>query len=159
VKRLGVGLGLVLAAFVAAVVFLWPARNAGSEPIRHGEDTCARCRMLISQPGFAGEMRDRDGALTKYDDLGCLLDAILSSREEIPEAWVEDHETGDLVPLLRAQLVREGGAATPMGHGIIAFQHVTSAQAFVATHGGELVRLEELVSNPRRSARGSGEGG
>jgi hypothetical protein len=157
VRRFGIGLALAVAAFVGVVVFLWPAGGTGSEPIRHGEDTCARCRMLISQPGFAGEMRDHTGALTRYDDLGCLLGAMLASHEEIPEAWVEDHDSGALIPLLGAQLVRADAAATPMGHGLVAFADAGSAHAFVAAHGGELVRLEDLVRSPERLARARGE--
>src|SRR5262249_41690559 len=106
-------------AAIAAVVFLWPVQRAGWEPIHFGRDTCAHCRMLLSQPGFGGELRDRNGTLTKYDDVGCLVQAMVGAHREVPEAWVENHRGGGFVPLLTASLVRIGARETPMGSGII----------------------------------------
>ncbi len=148
--------GLVVSAVVAAVVFLWPVAHGGPEPIDYGRDTCAECRMHVSQPGFAGEMRDRHGALTKYDDVGCLLRAMLKAHRGIPEAWVEDHDGGGFVPLLGAHLVRAGSAGTPMGYGIVAFKNEAAARAFAASRGGEFVRLEDVIRDPSRLARGAG---
>jgi hypothetical protein len=147
------GLGIAAIAFVLAVVFLWPGEATGPAPIRHGFDACARCRMLIGSPGFGGELRDQHGILTKYDDVGCLLGAMLGSRGEMPDAWVEDRDSGTLVPLLTAQLVHTDGVETPMGHGIVAFRDEGVARAFVAAQGGALVRLEDVLRDPEQLAR------
>ncbi len=144
--------GVALAAVVASVVFLWPAARSGPAPMRYGRDTCAYCRMLISQPGFGGEMRDPSGTLTKYDDVGCLLAAIQRAHEAIPAAWVEDHASGELVPLLAASFVRVPAAATPMVHGLLAFREPAAAEAFARAHGGEVVPLEALLREPQRLA-------
>jgi len=145
--------GLALLTVVGAVVFLWPAGSGGPEPIRWGRDTCAECRMHLSQPGFAAEMRAPGGALTKYDDVGCLLRAMLQARAGTPEAWVEDHGGGGFVPLLGAHLVRAASAGTPMGYGIVAFADQAAARAFAAAHAGEPVRLEDVMRDPSRLAR------
>ena len=63
-KSLVAGLGIALLAVVGSVVFLWPSQRTGFEPINYGRDACAHCRMHISQPGFAAELRDRNGVLT-----------------------------------------------------------------------------------------------
>lgn len=147
------GSGLLALAFVLGVVFLWPTARTGPEPIVFGRDACAHCRMHLSQPGFGGEMRDARGALTKYDDVGCLVRAMLARHGEIPEAWVEDHETGRLVALLTAHLVRGQPSATPMGSGIVAFEREDAADAFARATGGRPVTLEELVREPARLAR------
>ncbi|HZR81572.1 MAG TPA: nitrous oxide reductase accessory protein NosL [Candidatus Binatia bacterium] len=151
-RTLAVRAASAVAAVVLAVVFLWPSGQSDPEPIAHGRDSCARCRMIISQPGFGGELRDRKGALTKYDDLGCMLDAMLAERGEMPAAWVEDHRDGTLVPLLTASLVRTAAGSTPMGHGIVAFADAAAAGSFVAEHGGEAVALEEVVRSRERLA-------
>jgi copper chaperone NosL len=130
--------------FVLAVV-LWPVRSTGPEPIRYGRDACARCRMPITQLGFAGELRDREGRLTTYDDLGCMLAAMVGMRREIPEAWVEDHDDGRLIPLLGAHLVRAADAGTPMDHGLVAFREAAGARRFAEAHGGVPVALEDAV--------------
>ena len=150
--------GLFLLGVIAAVV-LWPVGHSGPEPITYGRDACAECRMHLAQPGFAGELRDRRGMLTKYDDLGCLLRAMVKAHAEMPEAWVEDHDGGGWTPLLGAHLVRAGSAGTPMGYGIVAFKDEAGAQAFAAARGGEAVRLEDLVRDPSRLARVGGEEG
>jgi copper chaperone NosL len=138
-----------LGAFVAAVVWLWPGGpRTGPAPIAWGRDTCAYCRMHLSQPGFAGEMRDRHGVLHKYDDVGCLVAAIVRARAEVPDAWVEDHAGGGFVPLLTAHLVRATSVETPMGHGLVAFRDAEAAAAFAAAHAGRVVALEEVLHNP-----------
>jgi hypothetical protein len=133
-KRLGVAAALAFAAAVTAVVFLWPAQRSGPEPIVHGRDTCAQCRMHIGAPGFAGELRDERGELTKYDDLGCLVRAMAKAHRDFPEAWVEDRDGGGFLPLLTATLVRSPEAGTPMG-----------SARFTREHGGEIVPLEDLL--------------
>lgn len=148
----------VLGTFVAAVVFLWPGgTHTGPEAIAWGQDTCAHCRMLISEPGYAGELRDRHGVLFKYDDVGCLVGAIATAHAEVPEAWVEDHEGGGLVPLLTAHLVRAPGAQTPMGHGVVAFASEAAARAFAAAHAGRVVGVEELLRDPAWLAPAKGQ--
>jgi copper chaperone NosL len=152
VNRALLATGIALAAAVAGVVFLWPAARTGPAPIRYGRDSCAYCRMLISQPGFGGEMRDRGGTLTKYDDVSCLLAAIQRTHDAIPAAWVEDHASGELVPLLTASFVRVPAPATPMGHGVVAFREPAAAEAFARASGGETVSLETLLREPQRLA-------
>jgi copper chaperone NosL len=142
-------LGLV--AVVVAVVCLWPVRR-GPEPLRYGVDACAECRMPVTRPGFGGELRDADGRLTTYDDVGCLVRAMLRRHGPIPEAWVEDHAGGGFVSLLTAHLVR-GGAETPMGSGIVAFKEAAAAEAFARDAGGAQVALEDLVRDANRIAR------
>jgi copper chaperone NosL len=158
--RGALGGAAVLGALVAAVVFLWPSGpRTGPEPIAWGRDTCAHCRMHLSQPGYAAEMRDRSGTLHKYDDVGCLVAAIVAARAEVPEAWVEDHEGGGFVPLLSAHLVRAAEVSTPMGHGVVAFKEPGAARAFAEAHGGRLVRFEELLHDPLWLARVTGRPG
>ena len=152
-KALFVAVGAGILAVVGGVVFLWPTHQVGSEPIHYGRDACAHCRMHISQAGFAGEVRDRNGVLTKYDDLGCMLRAMVAMHREIPEAWVEDHDGGGLIPLLTANLVRGNGIQTPMGYGIVAFKDERAAAAFAQAQGATVVALEDILKNPARLAR------
>ena len=145
IVRLGVMTGVALASVVAGVVFLWPAPAMGPEPIAYGRDTCASCRMHMSHPGFAGEMRDPDGTLTKYDDLGCLIRAILAAHREVPEAWVEDHAGGGFVPLLSATLVRGDGGSTPMGSGLVAFADESAARTYAEAHGARVMTFDDVL--------------
>lgn len=148
-------IGVVGLVAVVALVCLWPART-GPEPLRYGVDACAECRMQVTRPGFGGELRDADGRLTTYDDVGCLIRAMLKRRGAMPEAWVEDHAGGGFISLLSAHLVRGPGAETPMGYGIVAFRDEAAAETFAATSGGARVALEDLVRDVNRVARSDG---
>jgi copper chaperone NosL len=163
VGRLGVGVGVALVSVVAGIVFLWPASTTGPEPIAYGRDTCASCRMHMSQPGFAGEMRDADGTLTKYDDVGCLIRAIVATHREVPEAWVEDHAGGGFVPLLSAKLARSEETSTPMGSGLVAFADESAARIYAEAHGARVMTFEDVLRDSTllalltaRRASGSG---
>jgi copper chaperone NosL len=138
---------------VLAVLVLGQRPSEGPETIVHGRDACAQCRMIISRPGFAGELRNARGVLTKYDDVGCLLQAMVAQHGEMPGAWVEDNASGELVPLLGATLVRVPAEHTPMGHGVVAFATESAARKFAAENGGAVVALEELVRDRATAAR------
>ena len=155
-KALLASVGLLLVGAVSGVVFLWPAPPRGPQPIAYGRDACAHCRMHVSQPGFGGEIRDRNGVLTKYDDVGCMLRAMVALHEEIPEAWVEDHAGSGFVPLLTAHLVRRDDGGTPMGYGIIAFADPGAAASYARLHRGQIVSLEAIIETPGRLAERPG---
>lgn len=144
-RGLAVTVGAGVLGLLGAVVF-WPVSRSGPEPIAYGRDACAACRMHLSQPGFAGEIRDAGGVLTKYDDIGCLL-RVLGTRPEPVTAWVEDHGDASLVPLLAAHLVRIGPGATPMGGGVIAFREERAARTFAAANAGEVIALARALGD------------
>jgi copper chaperone NosL len=145
---------LVLAGglLVGAVLVLGPATPTGSEPIVYGRDTCAHCRMHLTRPGFAAEWRDRSGALAKYDDIGCMVRALLDDAVEPAAwqgAWVEDHDDARLTPLGSATVVRIAGSETPMGSGLVAFAGAEAARAFADARGATIVSIETLLTEAR----------
>jgi copper chaperone NosL len=139
-------------AVVALSIIFFPSASAGTGPvpIAHGRDACARCRMHIGEPGFAGEMRDVKGELTKYDDVGCLLIAMWKKHREVPGIWVEAHDSHRMVPLLRASLVVDSSVRTPMGYGIIAFEEPSRAADFAAKNRGTVRTLEDVLKDEER---------
>jgi copper chaperone NosL len=157
VKPLAMAL-LAMLVVGSLVVLVRPAPRSGPEPVRYGRDACARCRMLLSEPGFAGEIRDARGNLARYDDLGCLLGALREAHTQT-QAWVEDHRSRALVPLLSAALVAGGSVRTPMGHGIVAFADAQDARAFAEERGARVVPLEELLRTPGPIARAAHQEG
>jgi mono/diheme cytochrome c family protein len=145
-----VGLAGVLAL---ALFVVGPSRKGGPEPLRPGRDACARCRMHIAQPGFGGELRDRRGVLTKYDDVGCLLQALWEKPGDIAGAWVEDHGGRGFVGLRQATLVRGSGGATlgtPMGYDVVAFADPAAAREFAHAHGAEIATFAQLSADRAR---------
>ncbi len=155
--KLWIAASLALFALaVGAVVMLGGARvGAGPEPIVHGRDGCDRCRMRISAAGFGGELRDADGKLTKYDDVGCLLVAMWKEHREVPEAWVEDHAGTGWVALTQATFVIDSAVQTPMGYGVLAFRDEAAARAHAQRTGGRVGQLEDVLRDKERFQRGS----
>lgn len=155
--KIVMGIGGALLTLVAAIV-LWPSTPAiGPEPIAYGKDGCARCHMIISQPGFGGEIRGDDGAISKYDDLGCMLVALWRKHRAVHDAWVEDQAGGGFVSLTAAVFVRDSALATPMGYGVLAFADAGVAARFAKDRGGEVVALGDLLHDSARFQKGHAE--
>jgi copper chaperone NosL len=138
--------GLALAGLTA---LLWrPAPAKGPEPIDYGREACAHCRMHFAVKGFAAERRGPDGALRKYDDVGCML--VAASHQESGEVWVEDHAGHGFVSALSATFVSGNDLGTPMNYGVVAFADPMDAHAFAALHGARVVAFEELLRGEHR---------
>src|SRR5262249_16523595 len=148
-RRIWAAAALVFAIPVS-LVLLAGGKAVGPEAIRFGRDACDRCHMLLASGGFAGERRGKNGALHKYDDVGCLLLALGAAHEETTQTWVEDHAGTGFVPLMEATLVRGSSKPTPMGYGILAFRKPPGAAGFAAGGAGKTASREDLLrAGPR----------
>jgi copper chaperone NosL len=92
--------------------------ETGPPSIRYGEDVCARCGMIVSDPRYAAALRFRDvrgERVTIYDDVGELFLALTQPGEEEPtEVWVHDATTRAWTDG-RGALYVIGDIETPMG--------------------------------------------
>ncbi|THD74710.1 hypothetical protein E7681_06990 [Thalassobius vesicularis] len=112
-------------ALLAATPFLsaCKAEAAGPEDIRWGREVCEICGMIISDPGYASEIRGGpDRKLVKFDDIG---DAINWLKEQpwkddpSIEFWVRDYGTRqDWLDARQAHYQR--GVISPMDYGFAA---------------------------------------
>jgi hypothetical protein len=103
-----------LRAVAAAALLAACARAEGPEPIAWDEERCAHCRMLISDPAFAAQLRTGDGLVESFDDPGCLL----AQRGEglPPETWF--HHLREERWIAGDRVAFERVAETPMGYGL-----------------------------------------
>ena len=102
---------------VAGVVFLWPApRRARADRVR-----ARRLRPLPDAPragpASRGELRDADGTLTKYDDVGCLLRATLADDAPRDARGLGRGSRGRRLRAARSPRTSSAadGPSTPMG--------------------------------------------
>lgn len=149
-KEIAVAVACIFVLALSIIFYPSAGASSGPEPIAHGKDACARCRMHIAQPGFAGQMRSVKGELTKYDDVGCLLIAMWKQHREVPGIWIEAHDSHEMVPLLGASLVVDSSIGTPMGYGIIAFEHPSNAEVFASKNGGSVRAVEDVLKDEER---------
>ncbi len=95
-------------------------------PLDTTNDTCAFCRMTVSDRRLAAEIVAPDDEPLFFDDLGCLR-SYLQDHPLAHDAavYVADHRTAEWVPASRAVFSRLAPDSTPMGSGLIA--HAGSA--------------------------------
>ncbi|HMO94649.1 MAG TPA: nitrous oxide reductase accessory protein NosL, partial [Tepidiformaceae bacterium] len=117
----------------------------GPPSIAYGSDTCAHCKMIISDARFAAAWRAPNGKTTRFDDIGCMT---AMAAEGAPPAgtafWV--HSYLDESPLLAddATFVVTGTIATPMAYGIVAVATHSQASQLVTEAGGETTTWASL---------------
>lgn len=116
-------------------------------PILPEADECARCRMAVEEPRFAGELIASDGQVLKFDDIGCLRGYLQSKRAKgvKPKAiFVGDFATGAWLPLEKATFVTSS-FPTPMRSGILAFSSPAGVKRLDKKYGARLVRWADLM--------------
>ena len=125
------------------------ARDPRRPPIiRYGQETCAWCRMLISEEPFAAALVFGDD-VEKFDDLGCLVRAWAARPRPQARVWVHDQRSMAWIDGRTATYVASPEGASPMGSGLFAFADVAVARAAAARVSGRVVKFDELVLQQR----------
>ena len=125
------------------------------EPLAVGQESCAFCRMTVSQPEFASQLLV-EGELPKFfDDLGC-LHAYLTATTPGPEGgdiFVTDHRTREWVRSDAAVYVRAPAVATPMASHLVAHATPDSRKADTTLTDTMPVSIDDVVPSRWRSGR------
>lgn len=131
------GLGGAALASGGALVVLLPdgkEKTDGPPEIAYDSDSCAHCRMLISDPRFAASWRDNKGDAALFDDIGCM---VVQSREHPPAEpvrfWVHDYKTSDWLDASVASFVVDPVVKSPMAYGIAAAASAANARTISTT--------------------------
>ena len=101
-------------------------------PIDTRNDTCAWCRMTISDTRFAAQLLAPSEEPHLFDDIGCLRDYLADPAVvQNPEAaaFVVDHRTRAWVPAARAVYRQAPAETTPMASGLAAWTDDASCTA------------------------------
>jgi copper chaperone NosL len=109
-------------------------------------DSCAWCRMAISEPRFAGQLVAPSEEPKLFDDIGCLGHYVRGSDPLPPGAiaWVADHRTKAWVRAGAATYTHVESLATPMGSHLLAHADAASRDADPAAKGGASKILAEI---------------
>lgn len=86
-------------------------------------DNCERCRMVLSEPHFATQIRyfppGKRSKVAKFDDFGCAVLWLQDKpwqKDSQTEIWVADHRNGEWINALTATYVPRNN--TPMAYGL-----------------------------------------
>ena len=123
IANLGARITLTLGLAWALLLTGCGEQTTGPVDLRFDRVTCERCRMVLSDPRHAAQVRvtaaDGRSLVHAFDDLGCAV-IWLESRPERDapgtEVWVSDWRTGDWIDAASAAYVAD--QVTPMGYGL-----------------------------------------
>jgi copper chaperone NosL len=146
------------AALVAAC---WAAlacsRGApGPAPLDPRVETCARCRMAVSDPRFAAQLVAPAEVPRFFDDVGCLRD-FLRDEGRLPRgavAFVADHRTRAWIRADLAVYTLVPALETPMSSHLVAHADAASRAVDPEARGGRALTPAE-VFGPSGPPRGS----
>jgi hypothetical protein len=122
---------------------IWPPVPAR---LRAGEESCAGCRMFVSDPRFAAQRHARDGSVEWFDDLGCLLDKYGPTGSNPEAVLVHAFEGEDWLRGDSGYVVQTTDIVAPMGYGWCAYATLEQARSAAASHpDAELSPITDLL--------------
>lgn len=114
-----------------------PAQPGKLDP---SNDSCTRCRMAVTDPGFAAQLAAPGEDPAFFDEIGCLRDFLKNRTGKLPRgsvAFVADHRTREWVRAAAAVYTRKETLETPMASHLIAHATAASRELDRAAQGGE----------------------
>ncbi|MBX3145097.1 MAG: nitrous oxide reductase accessory protein NosL, partial [Trueperaceae bacterium] len=138
------------AAALVAALLLAGCSAPKPVPIVIGEDLCAFCEMLITDPGYAAQLVTKTGKAYKFDSIECLLAFVHEgtvTTDQIHSMWVTDfNEPDKLLKVEEARYLRSGMLRSPMGLNVTAFRTQKELEDVRAEVGGIEVRYADLLN-------------
>jgi copper chaperone NosL len=117
----------------------------GPAPLDTAHDTCASCRMVVSDRRLAAQVVAPGEDPHFFDDLGCLREYLSTHRPSNAIVFVADHRTGDWTPASHAVFSRLPRPSTPMASGLVAHADPASRDADPSAAGSQpVVALDVL---------------
>jgi copper chaperone NosL len=145
VSRIAIG-----ATLCVALVFTHCSSSVpGPASLDTRNDTCAHCRMAVSDERFAAQLVAPGEEPKFFDDIGCLRE-FLEAAPTLPPgsvAYVASHRTKAWIPARDAFYVRGEKIETPMGFGVIAFESAHAREGSFAATGGERLDAAAVFGN------------
>jgi copper chaperone NosL len=104
------------AAVTTALATASAACAAPNAAIAFGLDSCAECRMIVSDRRFGAQLVTKTGKAVTFDSIACLRAYVASHPGAFGETWVVDaSHPGTLVKEAQAQLLADSATHPPMG--------------------------------------------
>jgi copper chaperone NosL len=108
--------GALLRALALAAALAACGGPLAPEPIAFDREPCRHCRMLISDPAFAAQLRTEAGETLAFDDPGCLIRYRQEHAPAVRAAWFHHLSEDRWIPESEVAFVPV--PATPMDFGL-----------------------------------------
>lgn len=120
--------------------------SSGPRPVVPGEDSCAHCKMTVTDIRFASELVSSKGKIYVFDDLECMKSFLHSpefNNQEGSKVFVTDFSSGELHEASHGYLITSEELRSPMGSNTAFFISKDSAEYFKDRLMGEWVPNEK----------------
>lgn len=134
------------AALLALALAACSRGPVGPAPLDTRNESCAHCRMMVSDARFAAQLGAPREEPRFFDDVGCLRDWLRNNPER-PRgavAFVADHRTREWVRAAAATYTRVPGLETPMDTHLVAHRDPASRDADPTAAAGTPISVGEL---------------
>jgi copper chaperone NosL len=116
-----------LGAALALLLTLAGCAPEGPADVAWDKVACAHCKMLVSDPRFAAQLRLEGGEFLFFDDPGCLLRARAAQARPVAAVWFHDSAGEGWLAEREVAFVRV--SESPMGYGLAAVRVGSAANA------------------------------
>lgn len=142
---------VAVAAGIALAIAFAPRKiaeeAAGPRALRLGEEECAACHMILTDPHFAAQRVLGPDDVKVYDDSGCLLKEL--ARDRRGALWFAEADTGEWIDGSDVRFERTT-RTTPMGFGLAARRSITAPKGSM-----DLEAAIRFVTDSRKEKSGS----
>lgn len=112
--------GLASMALVSFFLSL-TACESKPEPIIYGKDSCAFCRMTVSESKFGAELITKSGKVFKFDSIGCMIGMYKTKSDEVEKVLISDFfQKESLIDAKDAIYFKSTNIHGPMGTSVLA---------------------------------------
>ncbi len=140
---------LLLPVFVLMSI-AFTACQSKPEPIVYGSDSCAHCKMLITDVKYGAELITDKGKIYKFDSVECLADFYLNNKpdENSSKLFVADfRKPNSLIAVNKAVFLENEKFHSPMGMNVLALESREEANNMVNQYGGKILTWDEVLQN------------
>ena len=126
---------------------LFSCGSTGPQPIKINKDTCAYCKMTITNPNFATQLTTKKGRYYLFDDIVCMADYKKSNTDiEYDILYTADFSRpSDFIDVEKALFLHSDSLRSPMGGNIAGFAERDSLQKIQARFNGSEIEWAQLI--------------
>ncbi len=111
-------------SLVFSLAACFDEQETGAKEVRWDRDTCDRCRMVLSDPYFAAQIRyipkgKSKSKVAEFDDIGCAMIWLEDKKfkdASSTEIWVSSHKNRGWINAKKATFVHK--KTSPMEYGL-----------------------------------------